>query len=138
LRVNKMHWGVDYAANTGTPILAAADGTIEDVRRLGNYGLYIRVSHNEGVETTYGHLSKFEPGMVAGTPVKAGQVIGYAGRSGLASGPHLYFEVFVEGKRVDPETVVSGEKLRLEGVDLALFENLKQQARAVQTAAQRP
>jgi murein DD-endopeptidase MepM/ murein hydrolase activator NlpD len=134
LRVNKMHWGVDYEANTGTPILAAADGTIEDVRRLGNYGLYIRVSHSEGVETTYGHLSRFETGMVAGTPVKAGQVIGYAGRSGLASGPHLYFEVFVDGKRVNPEPMVSNEKLRLDGVDLAAFENLKQQATATQAA----
>jgi murein DD-endopeptidase MepM/ murein hydrolase activator NlpD len=136
LHVNKMHWGVDYAANTGTPILAAADGTVEDVRRLGNYGLYIRLSHSEGVETTYGHMSQFAQGLKAGDPVKAGEVIGYAGRSGLASGPHLYFEVFVEGKRVDPEPMVSDQPLRLNGTDLAQFETLKQRATAVQTAAQ--
>jgi murein DD-endopeptidase MepM/ murein hydrolase activator NlpD len=136
LRVNKMHWGVDYEANTGTPILAAADGTVEDVRRLGNYGLYIRLSHSEGVETTYGHMSQFAQGLKAGDPVKAGEVIGYAGRSGLASGPHLYFEVFVEGKRVDPEPMVSDQPQRLNGTDLAQFETLKQRATAVQTAAQ--
>jgi murein DD-endopeptidase MepM/ murein hydrolase activator NlpD len=133
-----MQWGGEYEANTGTPILSAADGTIADARRLGNYGLYIRVSHSDGVETTYGHLSRFETGIHAGTPVKAGQVIGYAGSSGLASGPHLYFEVMVEGKRVDPRHMVSNEPLRLSGADLALFESLKQQAAAVQTASQRP
>lgn len=136
LHVNKMHWGVDYAANTGTPILAAADGTVEDVRRLGNYGLYIRVGHSDGVETTYGHLSRFEKGLKAGDPVKAGDVIGYAGSSGLASGPHLYFEVFVDGKRVNPVPLVSDEPLRLGAADLAIFEHLKRQTTAVQTASQ--
>lgn len=138
LHVNKMHWGVDYKADTGTPVLAAADGTVEDVRRLGNYGLYVRLGHSDGVETTYGHLSRFEQGVKPGDTVKAGDVIGYAGRSGLASGPHLYFEVFVDGKRVNPVPLVSDEPLRLGAADLAIFDRLKRQTTAVQTASQDP
>jgi murein DD-endopeptidase MepM/ murein hydrolase activator NlpD len=136
LHVNKMHWGVDYKADAGTPVLAAADGTVEDVRRLGNYGLYVRIGHSDGVETTYGHLSRFEKGVRPGDAVKAGDVVGYAGRSGLASGPHLYFEVFVDGKRVNPVPLVSNEPLRLGAADLAIFDRLKRQTTAVQTAFQ--
>lgn len=135
LRVNKMHWGVDYAANTGTPIEAAADGVVREARRYGNYGLYIRIEHQDGVETTYGHMSGFARGIKPGVEVSAGQVIGYAGRTGLASGPHLYFEVVAGGKRINPAPLVSDSPLRLSGPELAAFEELKQQTSATETAS---
>lgn len=135
LRVAKMHWGVDYPAPAGTPIYAAADGVITDARRNGNYGLFMQIDHGHGVATTYGHMQKFAPGKKPGTRVKAGEVIAHVGRTGLATGNHLYFEVFLGDRRIDPETVWPGSETRLAGADLEAFERFKQQGGSTEIAA---
>jgi murein DD-endopeptidase MepM/ murein hydrolase activator NlpD len=98
----RFHEGVDFGAPKGTPVLAAAGGVVTDIGRRGNYGEYIRLRHGSHVQTAYAHLSGFAHGLHVGSAVARGQVIGYVGRSGLATGPHLYYEVIVDGHRLDP------------------------------------
>jgi len=136
LRVAKFHWGVDFPAPTGTPIYAAADGVVTAARRNGNYGLYIRIDHGDGVATTYGHMHRFEPGIAPGVVVKAGDTIAQVGRTGLATGPHLYFEVFIGDRRVDPEPLLAEGARQLLGPDLAAFERIKRQTGATEIASE--
>ncbi|MGE0659214.1 MAG: M23 family metallopeptidase [Reyranellaceae bacterium] len=135
LRVAKFHWGVDFPAPTGTPIYAAADGVVVAAKRNGNYGLFMQIDHGNDVSTTYGHMSRFAAGMKPGTPVKAGDVIAHVGRTGLATGPHLYFEVFIGDRRVDPEPLLAEGARRLTGTDLAAFERIKQQTGVTEIAS---
>jgi murein DD-endopeptidase MepM/ murein hydrolase activator NlpD len=99
------HKGVDYEAALGTPVMASADGIVEDVGRRGNYGNYIRIRHSARLETAYAHLSGFAPALSAGEPVHRGDVIGYVGMTGVATGPHLYYELLVDGRQIDPESI---------------------------------
>ncbi len=101
--VRMFHKGVDYEAAAGTPVMAAADGIVEDVGPRGNYGNYILVRHSARLETAYAHLAGFAPLVAVGTPVHRGDVIGYVGMTGVATGPHLYYEVLVDGRQIDPE-----------------------------------
>ncbi|MGH1398422.1 MAG: peptidoglycan DD-metalloendopeptidase family protein [Alphaproteobacteria bacterium] len=119
LGYNKMHKGMDFAAPTGTPIYAAGDGVVEFVGRKGGYGNYIRVRHNSKLKTAYAHLHKFKKGMRNGRRVEQGDVIGYVGTTGRSTGPHLHYEVHVNGKQVNPRSVdlptgeiLQGEQLR--------------------------
>jgi len=114
LRKVKMHRGVDFPAPRGTPIYAAADGVIEDMGWRGNYGNYIRIGHDARHATAYGHLDEFAPGMAEGERVTQGQVIGYVGRTGLSTGNHLYWEVLVDNKHVDPLKVRLVQAIELE------------------------
>ena len=93
---------MDFGAAVGTSVVAAAEGIVEEIGRRGNYGEYLRIRHDGHLETSYAHLSRFAPGLRRGARVRRGQVIGFVGRSGLATGPHLYFEVMVDRARVDP------------------------------------
>ncbi|WP_337995847.1 M23 family metallopeptidase [Oleispirillum naphthae] len=102
LKRPQFHKGVDFSAPAGTPVLATADGTVEFVGRRGNYGRLIRMRHGGGIETLYAHLQGFAAGLRTGGRVRQGQVIGYVGRSGLATGNHLYYEVYAGGRQVDP------------------------------------
>lgn len=102
LRKMKMHRGVDFPAPKGTPVYAAADGVIEDMGWRGNYGNYVRIAHDARHATAYAHLDSFASEVTEGERVTQGQVIGYVGRTGLASGNHLYWEVLVDNKQVDP------------------------------------
>lgn len=102
LKRPQFHKGVDFSAPAGTPVLATADGTVSYVGRRGNYGRLIRVQHGGGIETLYAHLQGFVSGLRSGAHVRQGQVIGYVGRSGLATGNHLYYEVYAGGRQVDP------------------------------------
>lgn len=102
LKVRKFHNGVDWAAPKGTPVYASEDGTIEQIAWRGNYGRYIKLQHTSRVATTYAHLSRFADGLHKGSAVRKGQVIGYVGASGLATGNHLYYEVLVDNKHIDP------------------------------------
>ena len=102
LRKMKMHRGVDFPAPKGTPIYAAADGVVEDMGWRGNYGNYIRIAHDARHATAYGHLDSFASEVSEGERVTQGQVIGFVGRSGLSTGNHLYWEVLVDNKHVDP------------------------------------
>lgn len=98
----RFHKGVDFRAPKGTPVWASADGVVIEVGWRGNYGKLVRVRHRDNVETTYSHLSGFARGLHAGKQVKQGQVIGYVGRTGVATGHHLYYEMLVDGKHVNP------------------------------------
>ncbi len=96
------HRGVDLPAPSGTPVRAAADGTIRFRGRNGNYGRFIRLDHGFGLETAYGHLRGYARDLRRGTRVRRGEVIGYVGSSGLSTGPHLHYEVRMNGRAVDP------------------------------------
>ncbi len=121
LKTRKFHKGVDFAAPKGTPVYAAEDGVVEVAGWRGNYGRYMRVKHNERVDTAYAHLSKFAAGLHAGSTVRKGQVIAYIGASGLATGNHLYYEVLVDRKQVDPLRNVM-VRVDLDGTSLASFQ----------------
>ena len=102
LNVVRLHKGVDWRAPVGTPIMAAFDGTIEFAGDGKGYGNVIRVAHGGGKATAYAHMSRFEPGLTVGVNVRAGDVIGYVGTTGLSTGPHLHFEIYQNGVAVDP------------------------------------
>ncbi|MAM93599.1 M23 family metallopeptidase [Parvibaculum sp.] len=102
LKDRRFHKGVDYAAPKGTPVYATEDGIIGKAEWRGNYGKLVTVRHSENVETYYAHLSGFAPGIRPGTGVRKGEVIGYVGRTGLATGNHLYYEVAVNDERINP------------------------------------
>ncbi len=105
LRVVRPHRGVDFAAPTGTPVSAAGDGLVTFVGRRGGYGRLVELDHGGGYTTRYSHLSSYGPGMRKGATVGRGQIIGYVGSSGLATGPHLHYEIRVDGVPRDPLTV---------------------------------
>ena len=102
LGYTRMHRGVDFAAPRGTPILAAGDGTIVSIGRNGAYGRYIRIRHNARYATAYGHLHRYARELRRGRRVRQGQVIGYVGSSGRSTGPHLHYEILVDGRRKNP------------------------------------
>ena len=110
---NKMHKGVDFAAPTGTPIFAAGNGVVEFVGRNGGYGNYIRIRHDSTYKTAYAHLNGFKKGVYEGVRVKQGDIIGFVGSTGKSTGPHLHYEIIVNGKQVNPATLKlpSGRKL---------------------------
>jgi murein DD-endopeptidase MepM/ murein hydrolase activator NlpD len=117
----KMHTGIDWAASTGTPILAAGNGTIEEAGRKGYNGNYVRIRHANGYQTAYSHMSRFAPGAAPGVKVRQGQVIGYIGSTGLSSGPHLHFEILVNNQFVNPLSIEVPRERQLTGKDLATF-----------------
>ena len=103
LNLRRFHNGVDYAAALGTPVHATEDGVIEQIGRHLDYGLYLRIRHSGRVETGYAHLNSVARGLRVGSHVQRGQVVAGVGDSGWATGPHLFYEVFLDGSRVDPE-----------------------------------
>ncbi|MEZ5670650.1 MAG: M23 family metallopeptidase [Alphaproteobacteria bacterium] len=122
LGYTRMHRGLDFAAPTGTPVYAAGDGTIAVAGWNSGYGNYVRIRHNGSTQTAYGHLSRFAQGISAGDRVEQGQVIGYVGSTGLATGPHLHYEILVNGAQVDPLSVQLPPGEPLAGADLARFQ----------------
>jgi murein DD-endopeptidase MepM/ murein hydrolase activator NlpD len=118
----RMHDGVDLAAAAGTPIVAAADGRITSAGWHGGYGRAVSIAHANGVQTTYGHMSRIAAN--PGEQVHRGQVIGYVGSSGLSTGPHLHFEVTRNGRPVNPLSVrMSAGPARMEGAKLRAFQD---------------
>lgn len=101
----RMHTGVDLAAKSGTPIYASGDGVIEKAQWVSGYGKYVEIKHVNGFETGYGHQSRFADGIKPGVRVRQGQIIGYVGSTGNSTGPHLHFEIKVNGRFVDPLSV---------------------------------
>ncbi len=118
----KMHTGVDWATPYGTPIFASGNGMVEKVGPEGGYGKYIRIKHNNGYETAYGHMSAFAKGMEPGKRVRQGQVIGFVGSTGQSTGPHVHYEILVNGRFVDPLRVKLPRGRSLEGPIMASFE----------------
>ncbi|MCI0431224.1 MAG: peptidoglycan DD-metalloendopeptidase family protein [Rhodospirillales bacterium] len=113
LGYSRLHKGVDFAARSGTPIYAAGDGVVQEARRKGSYGNYVRIRHNGAYATAYAHLSRFAKGMKVGRRVDQGEIIGYVGSTGRSTGPHLHYEVMISGKQINPLSVKlpTGEKL---------------------------
>lgn len=105
LGYTRMHKGVDFAVPTGTPVMAAGAGIIEFMGWGNGYGNFIKINHGNGYATGYGHLSRFAPGMRRGARVRQGQIVAYSGMTGLATGPHLHYETFVNGTQVNPLTL---------------------------------
>ena len=110
---NKMHKGVDFAAPTGTPIFAAGNGVVEYAGRNGGYGKYVRIRHDSTYKTAYAHLNAYKKGINNGARVKQGDIIGYVGSTGKSTGPHLHYEIIVNGKQINPANLKlpSGRKL---------------------------
>ena len=118
----KMHTGVDWATSYGTPIFASGNGVVEKVGPEGGYGKYVRLKHNNGYETAYGHMSAFAKGMEIGKRVRQGQVIGFVGSTGQSTGPHVHYEILVNGRFVDPLRVKLPRGRSLEGSVMAGFD----------------
>jgi murein DD-endopeptidase MepM/ murein hydrolase activator NlpD len=121
LGYSAMHQGIDFGAPLGTPIFAAGNGTLEFVGQKNGYGNYMKMRHNGTYETAYGHISRFAGGMHPGVKVKQGQVIAYVGATGRATGPHLHFEILINGHQVNPAGVKTVAADKLTGKDLAAF-----------------
>lgn len=126
LGYTRMHSGVDFGLPTGSPIKAAGSGTVTQAGRSGGYGITVRIKHQKGYETLYAHMSRIASGIKAGTQVNQGQVIGYVGATGQATGPHLHYEIRVKGKPVNPMEVKAAGGRQLSGDMLAAFEAHKQ------------
>ena len=127
LGFNKMHRGTDFAAPTGTPIMASGSGTITRARWCGGGGNCVKIKHNSTYETIYAHMSKFAKGVKEGRKVKQGQIIGYVGSTGLSTGPHLHYEVVVNGKKVNSQKLKlpSGKILKAKARELFELERIK-------------
>ncbi len=131
LGYHKMHQGVDFAAGTGTPVLAAGDGTVVEVRRWGGYGNWVRIRHSGGYESGYAHLSRYAKGVSVGDKVKQGQVVAYVGSTGRSTGPHLHHEIWFKGRRVDPKGAKIPSGNGLESRELIAFKAQKKKVDAV-------
>ena len=103
LGFNKLHQGTDFAAPTGTPIMASGNGVVKMAQRYKGYGNYILLSHNSTFKTAYAHLSKFGRGIRKGVRVTQGQIIGYVGSTGMSTGPHLHYEIIKNGKKINSQ-----------------------------------
>ena len=119
---NKMHRGTDFAAPMGTPIMASGNGIIKKAGWCGGGGNCVKIRHNSTYETIYAHMSKFARGIKSGVRVKQGQTIGYVGSTGKSTGPHLHYEVVVNGKKVNSQTLKLPSGKILKGKNRKLFE----------------
>jgi len=119
---NKMHKGTDFAAPMGTPIMASGDGIIKKAGWCGGGGNCIVIRHNSTYQTVYAHMSKFASGMKKGIRVKQGQIIGFVGSTGKSTGPHLHYEVIVNGKKINSQTLKLPSGKILKGENRKLFE----------------
>ncbi len=122
---NKMHRGTDFAAPTGTPIMASGDGTIKKAGWCGGGGNCVVIRHNSTYQTVYAHMSKFAKGIKKGVRVKQGQTIGYVGSTGKSTGPHLHYEVIVNGKKVNSQKLKLPSGKVLKGKERKIFETKK-------------
>lgn len=136
LGYRKMHAGVDFAAPRGTPIMAAGSGTVERANRYGSFGNYIRIRHTDGYKTAYAHLSKFARGIRAGKYVKQDQIIGYVGTTGRSTGPHLHYEVHLNGKKINPRRLSQLSGKPLAKSEMAAFKKRRNEINAQRERAQ--
>ena len=122
LGYNKMHRGTDFAAPSGTPIMASGSGTVTRARWCGGGGNCVKIKHNSTYETIYAHMKAFAKGIKEGKKVKQGQIIGYVGSTGLSTGPHLHYEVIVNGKKVNSQKLKLPSGKILKGEERKQFE----------------
>ncbi len=117
----RAHQGVDFGAGHGTPILAAGDGVVVKAQRWGGYGNWLQIRHSGGWDTGYAHLSRYAKGVRPGVKVRQGQVVAYVGSTGMSTGPHLHYEVWQGGRRVNPVGAKVPQGTVLAGRELARF-----------------
>ena len=122
LGYNKMHRGTDFAAPSGTPIMASGSGTVTRARWCGGGGNCVKIKHNSTYETIYAHMKSFAKGIKEGRKVKQGQIIGYVGSTGLSTGPHLHYEVLINGKKVNSQKLKLPSGKILKGKERNQFE----------------
>ncbi len=122
----RAHKGVDYAARTGTPVKAAGDGLVSFLGNKGGYGQVLILKHGEHYETVYAHLSQFKHDLLEGDSVRQGQIIGYVGQTGLATGPHLHYEFRIDGVHSNPEKVTQDNSSTINRQLLADFKSKAQ------------
>ena len=122
---NKMHRGTDFAAPMGTPIMASGNGIVKKAGWCGGGGNCVKIKHNSTYETIYAHMSKFARGIKNGIRVQQGQIIGYVGSTGKSTGPHLHYEVIINGKKVNSQTLKLPSGKVLKSKDRELFETIK-------------
>ena len=122
LGYNKMHRGTDFAAPSGTPIMASGSGTVTRARWCGGGGNCVKIKHNSTYETIYAHMKAFAKGIKEGRKVKQGQIIGYVGSTGLSTGPHLHYEVLINGKKVNSQKLKLPSGKTLKGDERKQFE----------------
>ena len=122
LGYNKMHRGTDFAAPSGTPIMASGSGTVTRARWCGGGGNCVKIKHNSTYETIYAHMKSFAKGIREGRKVRQGQIIGYVGSTGLSTGPHLHYEVIVNGKKVNSQKLKLPSGKILKGEERKQFE----------------
>ena len=122
LGYNKMHRGTDFAAPSGTPIMASGSGTVTRARWCGGGGNCVKIKHNSTYETIYAHMKAFAKGIKEGRKVKQGQIIGYVGSTGLSTGPHLHYEVLVNGKKMNSQKLKLPSGKTLSGDEREQFE----------------
>jgi len=134
----KMHYGIDYAAELNEPVRAIADGVIDFIGDKGDFGKYLRISHSNNIQSVYAHLNKFSESIIKGSFVNQSDIIGYAGKTGLSTGVHLHFEIIVDQKRIDPNKLnkeknnyfLEGEELRKFNLyKINLFKMMKESKR---------
>jgi murein DD-endopeptidase MepM/ murein hydrolase activator NlpD len=117
----RAHQGVDFGAGSGTPVLAAGDGVVLKARRWGGYGNWLQIRHSGGWDTGYAHLSRYAKGLRPGMKVRQGQVVAYVGSTGMSTGPHLHYEVWQRGRRVNPVGAKVPQGTVLAGAELSRF-----------------
>ena len=122
---NKMHRGTDFAAPRGTPIMASGDGVVKKAGWCGGGGNCVKIKHNSTYQTVYAHMSKFARGIKVGVRVKQGQTIGYVGSTGKSTGPHLHYEVIINGKKVNSQKLKLPSGKILKGKERKIFETKK-------------
>jgi murein DD-endopeptidase MepM/ murein hydrolase activator NlpD len=129
----RMHSGLDFKASYGQPIFAVTDGVVAYAGRKGGYGNFVQLNHGGGLASGYGHMSRIAAR--AGSRVRRGQIIGYVGSTGLSTGPHLHYELYRNGRAVNPNSIKFTQRAQLGGSDLARFKGTLQRLKSVKAGA---
>jgi murein DD-endopeptidase MepM/ murein hydrolase activator NlpD len=137
LNRTRPHYGVDFAAPTGTPVRAVGDGKVEMAAWHGGNGRYVQIRHDDVFESGYGHLSRFAGGIRPGVMVKKGDIVGYVGSTGLATGPHLHFVMYKNDQYIDPLSAAAPRAKMLAGASVAKFTAVVKKIEAAYAAAER-
>lgn len=134
LGYTRIHKGTDFAVPVGTTVYASGDGVVDFVGPHGGHGNFVRIRHSRTLQTAYAHLSGYGPAVVVGASVRQGQAIGFSGNTGLSSGPHLHYEVIVDGAQVDPMTFQTTSGRSLNGEALTAFRKERDRLDALRAA----
>ena len=134
LGYTRIHKGTDFAVPVGTAVYASGDGVVDFVGPHGGHGNFVRIRHSPHLQTAYAHLSRYAPGVVVGATVRQGRAIGVSGNTGLSSGPHLHYEVIVDGAQVDPMAFQTSSGRSLNGEALEAFRKARDKLDALRAA----